>query len=719
MAKYKVEDIRNIALVGHGAAGKTSLADSLLFKSGAVDRRGSVEEGTSVSDYDEEEKKRHFSIDTSLLHLEHQGKQVQLLDGPGYPDFVGAALGALAAVETALVVISAPNGIEVNTRRMFSEAGRRNLARMLVLNKMDGDNIQFDGLLAAIQNTFGKGCVLFNAPIGQGAKFTGVVSVLTPPEGATAVTAVPPGCLVDLAKARSRLIDAVVECDDALMEKYLMEGNISADELSAGIPKAMAAGTVIPIFCTSAKKDIGIAELLDALCRYAPSPAAGQRRTATKGHGEQAKEVALEPSESGEFVGQVFKTLTDKFVGNLSFFRVISGKITADQPIVNTRTGKSSRTGGLLQMQGKQQKPVSEAIAGDIVAVAKVEDLGIGDTVAGNSHAPKLARPVYPTPMFGLAVEPKARGDEQKISLSLQKIADEDPTFHVTRETQTRELVITGMSQLHLEVVQNRLRRRFDLEMITKEPKIPYRETITTQAEASYRHKKQTGGRGQFGEVHLRIYPLPREIKTEEVLLEQFANKSHFEKMRSVHYDPDYNFAFIDRIVGGSIPNQFIPAVEKGCRELLDRGALAGYRIQDVAVEVFFGKDHPVDSSEQAFKTAARVAFKNAFLEARPVLLEPIVDLEVTLPSKYTGPILGDLNTKRARIENQDSLPGDLAVIQAKAPLAEVTRYAAQLGSITQGQGFYTMEFSHYDQVPGNIQQQIVSKTKLAAEEED
>jgi elongation factor G len=713
MAKYRVEDIRNVALVGHGAAGKTTVADALLYKAKAVDRRGSVDDGTSVSDYDDEEKKRHFSIDTSLLHLEHQGKQVHLLDAPGYPDFVGAALESLAAVETALVVISAPNGIEVNTRRMFNEAGRRGLARMIVINKMDADNIRFDALLSTIQETFGKSCVLFDAPIGQGPQFAGVVSVLNPAEKT------PEGCLVDIAEARSKLLDAIVESDDALMEKYLLEGNVGAEELNNVIPKALASGTAVPIFCISAKKDIGIAELLDAICRYALSPTEARPRVASKGQGDGAEEVPLKPSESGEFVGQVFKTLTDKFVGNLSFFRVFSGRIGADQPLFNARTGKSSRTGGLLQMQGKQQKPVTEAIAGDIVAVAKVEELAIGDTVASSGHAPKLPRPAFPTPMFGLAVEPKARGDEQKISGSLQKIADEDPTFHVTRDNQTKELVITGMSQLHLDVVQNRLKRRFDLEMITKEPKIPYRETITTPAEATHRHKKQTGGRGQFGEVHLRVYPLPRDIHSEEELLEQFANKSRFEKMRSAHYDADHNFAFIDCIVGGSIPNQFMPAVEKGCKELLVRGALAGYRLQDVAVEIFFGKDHPVDSSEQAFKTAGRVAFKNAFLGARPVLLEPIVNLEVTIPSKYTGAILGDLNTKRARIENQDSLPGDLAVIMARVPLAEVTRYAAQLGSITQGQGSYTMEFSHYDQVPGNVQQQIVSKTKMAAEEED
>jgi elongation factor G len=713
MAKYRVEDIRNIALVGHGATGKTSLADTLLFRGKAVDRRGSVDDGSSLSDYDDEEKKRRFSIDTSFLHLEHQGKQVHILDAPGYPDFVGGALEALQAVETAVIVVSAPNGIEVNTRRMFTEAGRRGLARMLVINKMDADNIKFEELITALQETFGKGCVLFNAPIGQGASFSGVVNVLNPPDKT------PDGCLVDLAQARSKLVDAIVECDDSLMEKYLTEGTVSGPELGAVIPKALAAGTVVPIFCTSAKKDLGVAELLDALCQYALPPTLGKQLTVTKGSGDQAKQLALEPNESGEFIGQVFKVINDKFVGNLSFIRVFSGKIGADQGLVNARTGKSSRTGGLIQMQGKQQKPVTEAIPGDIVAVAKVEELEIGDTVATAAHPPKLPKPIFPTPMFGLAVEPKARGDEQKISTSLQKIAQEDPTFHITRDQQTHEMVITGMSQLHLDVVQHRLKRRFELEMITHEPKIPYRETITTPAEASHRHKKQTGGRGQFGEVHLRVYSLPRDITTEEQLAEQFANKSRFEKMRSAHYDADHNFAFLDCIVGGSIPNQFIPACEKGCKELLVRGALAGYRIQDVAVEIFFGKDHPVDSSEQAFKTASRVAFKTAFLQARPVLLEPIVNLEVTLPSKYTGAILGDLNTKRARIENQDSLPGDLAVIMAKAPLAEVTRYAAQLGSITQGQGSYTMEFSHYDQVPGNVQQQIVSKAKVAAEEEE
>jgi elongation factor G len=716
MANYRVEDIRTVALVGHEQAGKTSLADALLFRAKATDRRGSVDDGTSVSDFDEEEKKHRYSIDSSVLHLDYQGKRIYLIDTPGKPDFVGQAVGALAAVDCAVIVVSATAGVQVNTRRLFAEAGRRGLARMLVINRIDGDNVHLDTLLGVIRDSLGKNCVLFNVPNAVGPSFGSVISVLSPPASP------PAGPAVDIAAERSKLIDAIVESDEALMEKYLGEGDVSADELSAALPRALAAGTIVPIFCTSAKagKDVGVQELLDALAKFAPSPKAGPKSKGTKGSGDKAAEVAVEPDEGAELVAQVFKTISDKFVGNLSYLRVISGKMVGDQPVVNQRTGKSGRTSGLLLPQGKATKAISEAIPGDIVAVAKIEDLHIGDTVSNHPGAPKLPRTTFPTPMFGLAIEPKARGDEQKISGSLQKIADEDPTFKVTRDPQTKEMVITGMSQLHLDAVQKRLKARYDLEVITHEPKIPYRETITGEAGAEHRHKKQTGGRGQFGEVHLRVYPLKDyDIHTEQDLTDKFANKSRFEKIRTAHYDPDHNFAFIDHIVGGTIPNQFIPAVEKGCKEVLEQGALAGYRIQDVAVEVHFGKDHPVDSSEAAFKTAGRMAFRKAFREARPVLLEPIVNLEVTVPSKYTGAILSDLNTKRARIENQDSLPGDLAVIMAKAPLAEVTRYAAQLGSITQGSGSYTMEFSHYDVVPGNVQQQIVSKAKLAHDEEE
>jgi len=712
MANYRVEDIHNVALVGHEVAGKTSLADAILYKAKAVERRGCPEDGTSVSDFDDEEKKHKYSIDTSILHLDYQGRRINVLDTPGKPDFVGAALGALNAVETAIIVISAPAGVQVNTRRMFNEAGKRGLARMLVINRLDGDNIHFPELLQNIRETFGKNCVLFNAPLNPGHDFSGVVSVFS-------TDSTPPGCPIDVHAEHALLVDAIVEADEALMEKFLEQGNVGPEELAAALPIALAAGTLVPIFCTATKrdKDIGVAEVLDAIYNYAPSPVKGVKVKGIKGSGDAAEEIVIEPKEDGEFSALVFKTLSDKFVGHMSFFRVFSGTITSDTPLVNQRTGKVGKTNALLQIQGKTHKTVPEAIAGDIIAVAKVDDLHIGDTLG----PVKIPMPSYPLPMFGLAVEPKSRGDEQKISMSLAKIADEDPTFKISRDGQTKELVITGMSQLHLDVVQRRLKNRFDLEILAHEPKIAYRETVTHEAEANYRHKKQSGGRGQFGEVHMRVYPLPREIHNSEQFFADFANKHKFEKIRIDHcvYEPDHNFGFIDTVVGGTIPNQYVPACEKGCRELLERGALAGFRIQDVAVEIYFGKEHAVDSSEAAFKTAARNAFKQGVLAAKPVLMEPVVSIEVTVPSKYTGAILGDLNTKRARIENQITLPGDLAVIMGKAPLSEMMRYAAQLGSITQGQGSYTMEFSHYDTVPANVQQQIVSKAKVHHDEDD
>jgi elongation factor G len=711
--KHLIENVRDIALVGHRAAGKTSLADALLFEAHAVDRMGSVDDGTSVADSDEEEHKHHFSIDTHVLHADHDGKHLNILDAPGSPDFIGAALEALAAVETAVIVVSAVNGIEMNTRRMFQEATSLGLSRAVVINKLDAEAVDLQATVDSIRETFGKSCVLFNVPDRVGPGIREVFCLLDPR------TLIPPSCPVDVAAARSQLIEAVVESDEALLEKYLSEGQVTVAELEADITKAMDAGTLIPIFCVSAKKDKGVRELLDALSRYGLSPSFSRKRLEGLQIGTNGAVHQLEPTEQEEFVGQVFKVVNDKFVGHLSYVRVIAGKLQHNHNVVNLRNGQTLRVGHLLETQGKQTTQVHEAVPGDIVAIAKVEGLEIGDTIAYTNHAPKLPLPHFPTPMFGLAIEPKNRGDEQKISIGLHKLASEDPTVKVTHDTQTHELVITGVSQLHLDIIRERLKARFGVEVTTKEPKIPYRETITAEAAGDHKHKKQTGGRGQFADVHFRIYPLSRDIKTQAQCESEFANKSRFEKMRSCHYDPACNFAFIDHIVGGTIPNNFIPAIEKGCKEMLERGVLAGYRIQDCAVEVHFGKYHDVDSSEAAFKTAARQAFKKAFLAARPALLEPIVKLEITAPSKYTGAILGDLPTKRAHVENQESLPGDMTVIHARAPLAEVARYAAQLGGMTQGTGSYAMELSHYEMVPANVQQQIVSKAQIKDDEEE
>ena len=713
MGRHLVEDVRDIALVGHRAAGKTSLADALLYEAHAVDRLGSVDDGTSVGDTDEDEHRHHFSIDTHVLHCDHAGKCLHILDAPGTPDFIGAALEALTAVETALVVVSAVNGIEVNTRRMFKEATDRGLGRVIVVNKIDGEKVDLPAVVASIQETFGRQCIPFNVPDGTGEKFKKVVCVLDPPPQASN------GFPIDPADVRGQLVDAVVEADESLTEKFLLEGSVAPNELEAAIPKALAAGTLIPIFCTSAKKDIGVRELLDALSRHGLSPGYAKRRLANlkpNGHGTPKP---VEPTEASEFLGQVFKVVNDRYVGHLSFIRVLAGRLTPNHTIHDVNTNRSVRVGQLLLVQGNKHAQVQEAVAGDIIAVAKVDGLHVGDTVATRADVGLLPAIPFPSPMYGLAIEPKNRGDEQKIAAGLHKIAEEDPTVKVNHDPQTHEMVLSGVSQLHLDVVQERLKHRFDVDVVTKEPKVPYHETITAKGEADYRHKKQTGGRGQFAEVHLRVYPIDRDIKTQVELEARFANKSHFEKLRSVHYDPDFNFAFLDHIVGGTIPNNFIPAVEKGCREMMERGALAGYRMQDIAVEVHFGKYHDVDSSEAAFKTASRQAFKKAVLNARAVLLEPVVKLEITVPSRFTGAILGDLPTRRAQVENQDSLPGDLTVIYARAPLSEVARYAAQLGGMTQGQGSYTMELSHYEQVPGVVQQQIVAKAGQPKDEDE
>ncbi|MBY0459987.1 MAG: elongation factor G [Gemmataceae bacterium] len=711
--KHLVENVRDIALVGHRAAGKTSLADALLFDAHAVDRLGSVDDGTSVADADDEEHKHHFSIDTHVLHADHDGKHLNILDAPGSPDFIGAALEALAAVETAVIVVSAVNGVEVVTRKMFAEATTLGLSRAIVINKLDAENVDLPALVEGIQAAFGKNCVLFNVPDRTGPGMKDVHCLLDPRQ------ILPPSLPVDAQKSRAALIEAVVESDEALLEKYLSEGKVTLAELEADITRAMDTGTLIPIFCASAKKDRGVRELLDALCRYGLSPAFAAKRLEGLQVGHNGSTHQLQPTEQEEFVAQVFKVVNDKFVGHLSFVRVIAGKLQHNHNVVNLRNGNTLRIGHLLEAQGKATTQVHEAGPGDIVAIAKVEGLEIGDTIAYTAHAPKLPLPHFPTPMFGVAIEPKTRGDEQKVEVGLRKLASEDPTIRVTHDAQTHEVVISGVSQLHLDIIRERLKARFGVEVNTKEPKIPYRETIHADGAGDHKHKKQTGGRGQFAEVHLRVYPLSRDIKTQQECEEQFANKSRFEKLRSVHYDPACNFAFLDHIVGGTIPNNFIPAVEKGCKEMLERGVLAGYRIQDCAVEVHFGKYHDVDSSEAAFKTAARQAFKKAFLAARPALLEPIVKLEITVPSKYTGAVLGDLPTRRGHVENQDSLPGDMTVIYARAPLAEVARYAAQLGGMTQGQGSYAMELSHYEMVPANVQQQIVSKAQLKDDDEE
>ncbi len=696
---HAVEKIRDVAFCGHGSSGKTTLVDLLLNKTGAVNRQGSVDEGTSICDFDEEEKEHKYTIESTIVHFEHGGLRFNAIDTPGYPDFIGQTIGALYGVDTALIVINAQSGIEVNTRRTFSEAGKAGVGRMVVINKMDGDNVDYAAVLSSIKELFGNACVPLNVPLGQGADFKGVASTLKPPAEA-------PGAVIDPNEIHESLIESIIEVDEEVTERYFEGQQPTEEEISRLILQAISEGSLIPVVCCSAKTGVGVDELLDVM-KLCALPQDCVPRTATA---EDGSEVPLKADPNGPVVARVFKTRIDPFVQKLSYIRVFSGTLKKDQTVPATGARKPVKLGQLLEVQASETSPVDSAGPGDIVAVAKMDDLHTGATL-GELKLPPIP---FPTPMVGLAVSPKSRGDEAKLTGALGKIVEEDPTFKLDHDQQTKELVMTGMSELHLKILQERLKRRDKVEVETKEPKIPYRETIQAKAEGSYRHKKQTGGRGQFGEVHIRMMPLP-----EGTNIEEFCTKERFPTMKEYHYDPDINFVWVDSIVGGTIPSNFLPAVEKGFRERMNRGVVAGYQVQNVAVEVHFGKHHPVDSSEAAFKTAGSMAFRDVFLKAKPALLEPIVKIHVTVPSDKVGDINSDLSGRRGRVLGMESAGGDMQTITAEVPLAEVTTYARSLSSITGGQGSYTMEFSHYDIVPGNVQKEIVEKAQLKEDEED
>ena len=699
MPKYSVDQIRNVAFCGHGSAGKTMLVDKILTSTGAVSRLASVDDGTSICDFDEEEKHHKYTIEASVVHFDQGGKHFNLIDTPGYPDFVGQAIGALRGVDTVAIVINAHSGIEVNTRRMFLEAKKAGLGRMIVINRMDSDNIDFEAMVGNIQEIFGKACILFNVPLGQGAGFRGVVSTLKPPANTE-------GALVDPAEITDTLLESIIEVDEAVTERYFEGTPPTDEEVSKLIVKAVAQGTLVPIVCVSGKTGIGLPELIEAmtLCALPPNAVV---RTAKNAAGE---EVEVKADPAGPLVAQVFKTRIDPFVQKLNFVRVFSGTLKKDSTVAAVGVRKGVKLTALLEVQAEETTPIDEAGPGCIVAVAKVEDLHTRSSL-GELAMPPIP---FPTPMVGLAATPKTRGDEGKLSGALQKVCEEDSTFHRDLDPQTKEMVITGMSELHLQVIRERLKRRDKVEVGTHEPKIPYRETIQANAEGMYRHKKQTGGRGQFGEVHIRMFPLPKDVNVEE-----WATKARFPSLKETHYDEANNFLWIDSVVGGTIPGNFLPAIEKGFRERIERGVIAGYKVQNVCVEVYFGKHHPVDSSEQAFKTAGSMAFRNVFQQAKPSLLEPIVKIEITVPTGNVGDINSDMSGRRGRVLSMDSAGGDLQTVIAEVPLAEVTTYARSLSSITGGRGSYTIELSHYDIVPGNVLQDIIAKAQMKEEEEE
>lgn len=631
MALYEVKKIRNIALCGHGSVGKTTLLDRLLNFTGAVNRPASVDDGTSICDFDEEEKSHRYTIEAKVTFFDYDGLHYHVIDTPGYRDFIGQVIGAFRAVDLAAIVINAQSGVEVNTRRVFQEAEKAGIPRLIIINKLDAENIDFENLLAGIRETFGDRCVPLNVPIGLGADFRGVATTLKAESSV-------PGAVIDPSSISQSLMESIVVADEEVLSRYF-EGQMPTDEeISQLLGRAMIDGSVIPIVCVSAKTGVGLPELLKVFDLCGISPDRIVRRAQKPDSGEW---VELTADPSGPLVAQVFKTRVDPFVQKISFLRAYSGTVRTNATVSVVGERKGLKLAQLFHVQASEMIPIEEAGPGAIVAVTKVEELKTGMSI-GDLVMPPIE---FPTPMTGLAITPKSRGDEQRLSGALAKICQEDPTCRLDRDPQTKELVITGMSELHLQVIRERLKRRDKVEVDVKEPKIPYRETIQAPAEGMYRHKKQTGGRGQFGEVHIRMFPFPRGTKVEE-----FATKERFPEMKEVHYHEESNFLWIDSIVGGTIPSNFMPAVEKGFLERISRGVIAGYPVQDVCVEVFFGKHHPVDSSEQAFKTAASMVFRNVFQQAKPALLEPIVKIEVTVPADKVGDINSDLSGRRGRV---------------------------------------------------------------------
>ena len=680
---YSTDGIRNIALAGQASAGKTTLFEALLHAGGAIQTAGTIERGTTVSDHDPMERERGHSMAASIASVDLGDVHVNLIDTPGLPDFRGPTLSALAAVETCAIVVDAVTGIGHSTRRLMDRARARKLCRILVVNKIDHDGVDLEGVVEALRDEFGAECLPINLP-AQGR--TRVVDCFFEPTGDADFSSV--------AAAHQQIIDQVVEINESVMGRYLDEGEsgLSGQELHDAFEQCLREGHLVPICFVSARSGTGVRELLDLAAKLLPNPREGNPPPFAKGTGAAAQPIEAVPDPARHVIADVFKIVNDPFVGKLSVFRVYQGTVRRDTQLFIDDGKKPFKVGHLFKLKGKDHVEIEHAIPGDIAAVAKVEEIHF-DAVLHDSHDEDqihLAPLDFPLPMFGLAVQPAHKGQEQKLATALQRLGEEDPCFRIEHNKELNETIIRGLSDLHLKLMLERMKERYGVEVTTRPPRIAYRETVGATAEGHHRHKKQTGGAGQFGEVFLRIEPLPRGS----------------------------GFEFADEVKGGTIPGQFIPAVEKGVRQVLEHGAVAGYQMQDVRVIVYDGKYHPVDSKEVAFVSAGKKAFLDAITKARPQVLEPIVNLDVFVPDAHMGDVTGGLAGKRARINGTDSLRGGEIIIKAQVPLAEVTDYQTELKAMTGGQGRYAIEFSHYEPVPTNVQKQLTEAYKPRVEEE-
>jgi len=688
MKVYDADAIRNVALVGHAGSGKTQLASALLFDSGAVSRFGKVDDGTTVTDYDDEEIARKHTLSASLASTEWNKTKINLIDTPGMGNFLSDARAALRVVECALVVVDAVSGVEVTTEKVWATADELAVPRIIVLNRLDRDRASVERALESVRAAFGRGAVAVQLPIGEEKGFTGVVDLVSMKaytfdidESGRMTDSDIPASLADAAQAaRESLIEMVAEADDALMEKFFEAGTLTQEELVEGLHRGVRGGTVYPVLCTSSLHNIGIQPLLDAIVHYVPAPTEHPMRGVKPGTDEV---IEREADTAAPVTAFVWKTIADQFAGRITLFRVITGVLKSDSTVYNFTRDTQERLGHLLLVQGKTHAHVPEIHAGDLGAVAKLKDTQTGDTI-GDKAAGFVMRPLtFPEPVISYAMEPKTRGDEDKISTAMHRLQEEDPSIGYSRDPQTHELLLSGQGQLHIEVTVAKLKKRFGVEVNLKLPRVPYRETITASTEAHGRHKKQTGGHGQFGDCKIRMAPLPRGA----------------------------DFEFADEIFGGAIPRGFVPAIEKGIQEARMRGYLAGYPVVDFKVTVYDGSYHDVDSNEMSFKMAGRLAFKDAMTRCRPTILEPVMAVEVVAPSDFAGDLMGDLNGRRGRISGMDTR-GSSTVIKAHVPMAEMLSYEQQLTSMTGGRGGYHMEFSHYDEVPAHLQTKIIEKAK-------
>ena len=696
MRIYESESIRNVAMIGHGSSGKTTLTSAMLFDAGAVNRLARVEDGNTVTDYEEEEIERKISLGSALAYCEWNKKKINILDTPGYRPFLADTKLVMRATDAALVVIDSVAGVEVQTEKVWEYAEEFKLPRILVVNKMDRDNASFERALASIEETFGRSGVPVQLPIGAEREFKGVVDVLNDKaylfdkdgSGKFRTAEIPAEYKESAQKAREKLIEMVAEGSDDLMEKFFAEGTLSPAELLEGLKKSVYARNIFPILCASSTFNIGVPQVLDAIVELMPPPGI-EKAAGLNPKTNEPVERAVSSKEP--YAAYVVKTVADPFTGRISIIRLYSGVMRSDTTYNNQTKGKQDKFGPLQVLQGKSMTPIGEVHAGDFFAVTKLRETTTGDTLCDPSQPIVFQGVEIPEPSITFAIEPKSRGDEDKISNALARILEEDPAIKYNRDPQTKQLLLSGSGQLHVEVTVARMRKRYGVEVILKTPKVPYRETIKGSADVQGRHKKQTGGHGQFGDCWIKLQPLPR----------------------------GGNFEFVDEIFGGSIPRNFIPAVEKGIIESAARGYLAGYPVVDFKAILYDGSFHPVDSSEMAFKIAGSLAFKKAMEQANPVLLEPIMNVEIFTPQEYAGDLMGDLTSRRGRLQGMD-MKRDMQVIKAEVPMAEMVTYAPVLTSMTGGRGVYHMEFSHYDEVPAHIAQKIIdeaNKEKKAEEE--